>query len=437
MTSSRRSEREVDVDVRVGRPALVDEPLEQQVVLDRLDPADPERVRHDRAGRAAPALGRDPLLLREAHQVPADQEELGEAGPLDDVELVGEPVDDRRGQRVVALPGARPAQLREVRERRLALRHREAREAVLLEPEVDRARRRELAERRDPLRPGAGDVAAERRRRPAAARASSRRRLQVRLAVGPAQVAERLERPAVADRGQDVLELAALGPGVVDVVRDDDRQAQLVGERRPSRSRASRRRAGGGATARDGSARGPVAARRAPRAAARAPSRSPTRSRRAISPSRQPDSATRPSVCSASERRGRTAARLRPGEVRPRDEPAQAPIAGRVPGEQDEMRAALPLADPAQVLLDRLAMARAAGPAPGAAEPAGPRGRGLARRRPAAPALRRPPRRTGRRAGHDDPVGSGDDRVAAARSRSRGPAGARPPRAALANRTTP
>ena len=105
---------EVDVDVRVGRPALVDEPLEQQVVGDRLDPADPERVRHDRAGRAAPALGRDPLLLREAHQVPADQEELGEAGPLDDVELVGEPLDDRRRQRVVALPGAGLAQLDEV-----------------------------------------------------------------------------------------------------------------------------------------------------------------------------------------------------------------------------------------------------------------------------------------------------------------------------------
>ena len=110
---------EVDVDVRVGRPARIDEPLEQEVVGDRLDPADPERVRHDRAGRAAPTLGRDPLLLREAHQVPADEEELGEAGPLDDPQLVGEPRDDRRGHRVVALPGARPAQLRQVRERRL------------------------------------------------------------------------------------------------------------------------------------------------------------------------------------------------------------------------------------------------------------------------------------------------------------------------------
>ena len=51
--------------------------------------------------------------------------------------------------------------------------------------------------------------------------------LQVRLAVGAAEVAERLERPTMADRGQDILQLAILAPGVVDVVRDDDRQAQL------------------------------------------------------------------------------------------------------------------------------------------------------------------------------------------------------------------
>ena len=124
---------------------------------DRLDPADPERVRHDRAGRAAPALGRDPLLLREAHQVPADEEELGEAGSLDDVQLVGEPLDDRGGHRVVALPGAGPAQLRQVRERGLPVGDREAREAVLLEAEIDRARRRELdrGRRSPPPRPRA------------------------------------------------------------------------------------------------------------------------------------------------------------------------------------------------------------------------------------------------------------------------------------------
>ena len=174
MTSSRRAEREVDVDVRVGRPALVDEPLEQQVVPDRLDPADPERVGHDRARRAAPTLGRDPALLREPHQVPADQEELGQPGPLDHVELVGEPVDDGRGQRVVALLRAVPAQPREVRERRLARRHREAREAVLLEAR-DRPGRPPRARPTAPSpRPCPRDVPPERTRRRAAGRPSPR-----------------------------------------------------------------------------------------------------------------------------------------------------------------------------------------------------------------------------------------------------------------------
>ena len=194
----------------VVRPSLMNR-SNSRLWLDRLDPADPEHVRHDRVGRAAPTLGRDALLLREPHQVPADQEELGEAGPLDDVQLVGEPRDDRRRQRVVALPGAGPAQLREVRERRLARRHREAREPVLLEAEVDRARRRERrrAPRSPPPTPGRrrgrSDAVAGRQRE------QLRLGLEVRLAVGPAQVGERLERPAVADRGQDVLELAAFG----------------------------------------------------------------------------------------------------------------------------------------------------------------------------------------------------------------------------------
>src|SRR3712207_9015217 len=53
-------------------------------------------------------------LFRSPHQVPADEEELGEPGSLDDVELVGEPRDDRRRHRVVELPGALPAELGEV-----------------------------------------------------------------------------------------------------------------------------------------------------------------------------------------------------------------------------------------------------------------------------------------------------------------------------------
>ncbi|HYL41094.1 MAG TPA: PHP domain-containing protein [Candidatus Binatus sp.] len=56
-------------------------------------------------------------------------------------------------------------------------------------------------------------------------------RLQVGVPVRAPQVGQGVERPAVEDRGQDVAELSILGPGVVDVVRDDRGQAQLVGER--------------------------------------------------------------------------------------------------------------------------------------------------------------------------------------------------------------
>ena len=55
---------------------------------------------------------------------------------------------------------------------------------------------------------------------------------EVRLPVGTAQVGERVERPAVADRGEDVVELAVGGRGVVDVVGDDDREAEVRGEGR-------------------------------------------------------------------------------------------------------------------------------------------------------------------------------------------------------------
>jgi hypothetical protein len=48
--------------------------------------------------------------------------------------------------------------------------------------------------------------------------------------------------------------------------------------------------------------------------------------------------------------------RLRPGQIRPRDEPAQAPITGRVAGEEDEMRTPLAIADASVILLDRLPM---------------------------------------------------------------------------------
>ena len=408
--------REVDVDIRVGRPALVDEPLEQEVVLDRLDPADAERVRDDRARRAPPTLGRDPLFLREPHQVPADQEELGEAGSLDHVELMGKTVDDGRGQRVVAPLCAVPAEAREIGERRLALGHREAREAVLLEAEIDPARRRELDRAFHPGRPRSRDLPPERavtRRQ----RGHLDRRLQVGLAVRTAQVGEPVERPAVADRGQDVVELAALRAGVVDIVGDDDREVQLAGEGHRLGHEPVvvgqvlmgqlEMEALVGVVAR------PVVDRReGPRRRSRArpiPHPQPARDL-AVPAARQGDE-----TFAVLGQQGVVEAghRLRPGEVRPRDEPAQTPIPDRVAGEQDEMRPALPLADPAAVLLDGLAMTGQASPFGSRpirfsvpCERLGASGVATRRRAPPAPATDRPATR------HDHPIRIRHGRIA-------------------------
>ena len=75
---------------------------------------------------------------------------------------------------------------------------------------------------------------------------------------------------------------------------------------------------------------------------------------------------------------------LRPREVRPRHQPAQAPPARRVPGEQHEVRPALRLADPPVVLLHDRPMAGQ--PGAGRAGPGGPPSvdRPAARRRPVA-----------------------------------------------------
>ncbi len=57
---------EVDVDVGHRHPVRVEEPLERELVEDRVDRRDPQRVGHDRARRAAPAGRLDPLLPGEA-----------------------------------------------------------------------------------------------------------------------------------------------------------------------------------------------------------------------------------------------------------------------------------------------------------------------------------------------------------------------------------
>ena len=99
--------------------------------------------------------------------------------------------------------------------------------------------------------------------------------------------------------------------------------------------------------------------------------------------------------------------RLGAREVRPGDEPAQAPPPATVPGEQHEMRPALRLPDPPVVLLHHRPMSGQSRPL--RAWPSGTsldRPIRLARRRTHAPAGA-----PGTRCGDDQPVGVGDHRV--------------------------
>ena len=79
---------EVHVDVGHLLAARVEEPLEEEVVLDRVDVDDAQAVRHARTGRAAPARpDPDAARLGVADEVPDDEEVRGEPHRLDDVEL--------------------------------------------------------------------------------------------------------------------------------------------------------------------------------------------------------------------------------------------------------------------------------------------------------------------------------------------------------------
>ena len=93
---------EVDVDVRHRHAVRVEEALERQLVEDRVDRRDAQRVGHDRARRAAAARRLDPLLAGEPDEVRDDQEVAGVAHREDHAELVVEPLLELRGDRPVA-----------------------------------------------------------------------------------------------------------------------------------------------------------------------------------------------------------------------------------------------------------------------------------------------------------------------------------------------
>ena len=363
---SRRGE--VDVHVRIGGPALVDEPLEEQVVANRVHPGDPEGVGHDRTGGTPSSMGRNPALLRKAHEVPADEEELREPGLLDDIKLMRELPDDRRRNRVIAPSNTGLAEFDEIAERRLTGGDRKPRKSIALETEFHGARGGDFGCRCHALRPGARRrrIRSRKRRVPGRHRHQLRPRLQVRLPVGSAEVRKRVQRPAMRDGRQDVAEFSIFRPSVMNIVRGDHRQAEFCGERcglrhepvvvgqevmRELEEESARGRAS--AASKDpsvafGDRAGPCLI----------PHQQPPRDL-AVSTTGQRNDAL--SVL-GEQRLGEPRHSLGPGEIGMGNEPTEAPIPAGIPRQQHEMRTPLPLPDSTQVLLHDRPMAGQSGP---------------------------------------------------------------------------
>ena len=345
---------EVDVHVGVGGAALVDEALEEQVVADGVDPRDAQHVGHDRVARAAPPLGRDALLAGEPHEVPADEEELGQAGPVDDPQLVVQLGLDGRRDGPVATGQARLAEARQLLQRRRAVGHLEAGEAVALEAQVHLAARRQLMGQLDARPPGPPDRVA----RTLLARRQGghlgRPAQGVDRPVTP-QVGARLQRQAVPDGHQHVLQLVVLRARVVHVVGDDEGQAgrgrQVHGQGHQQvvvgpqvvlglqEEPAAPAEAGHGRVER----RVPPGHLEGARPIAR---QQPPRDLRVAAPGER----HQPLRVAGQQRLVEAGHALRAGQVRRARQAAQAAIAGRVAGQQHQVRPPLAVADAAQVL---------------------------------------------------------------------------------------
>ena len=210
---------EVDVDVRHLLAARIQEALEEQVVADRIDVGDLERVGGERAGGRAPARAdADPVHLREVDEVPDDQEVVGEAHLLDRLQLELEPLAQLRRHLVVAALEPSLAQLDEVLEGVAALRRRELRQVDVAELDLERAALGDLE--RAPHRVlVAGEV--ERH---------LRRRLEIELVRVEVPVVRVLERVARLDAEERLVRVGVGGGEVVDVTGCDERQLRLGGE---------------------------------------------------------------------------------------------------------------------------------------------------------------------------------------------------------------
>ncbi len=219
MTLVAALDREVDVDVRHRDPLGVEEPLEQQAVLEWIDVGDAQREGNDRAGcRAASGTDRDPVVLGELDEVPDDQEVSAEAHRVDHRELDLEPLG-RLGRHRVAVALAQPllGQAAQVVDLARPVRRRVRRDQDPAELDLDVAALGDLDRRRQRLRPFRERI----------------RHLGVVLEVELVRVEAQLrlgERRARLDAEQRAVGVVVLASEVVDIAGGDQRAAELAGD---------------------------------------------------------------------------------------------------------------------------------------------------------------------------------------------------------------
>ena len=215
---------EVDVGVGQRLAARVEEALEQEVVLDRVEVGDLEAVGDERAGGGAAAgPDADPVPLREVDEVPDDQEVVDEAHLLDRLQLEFEPVGQLRGRVAVALVEATLGQLEEVLERVAFVGRRVFGQQDLPELERDVAALGDL------------ERAAERIRVAGEVRGHLFGRLEEELVGVELPVVRVLERVAGLDAEQSLVRARVLVVQVVHVAGGDERQPGALGELREQR----------------------------------------------------------------------------------------------------------------------------------------------------------------------------------------------------------
>ncbi len=215
-----------EVDVEVGhRHALgVQETLEQQVVVQRVEVGDAERVRHERAGaRTTARPDRHAVLARPADEVRDDQEVARESHLADDVEFAGEAalVFVARDVRAELGGDDRPALLEpelrllaQVLLGRLARRHRVGRQRRLAELDLEVEAARDL----DGVLERLGQVGEERRHLVG--------RAQVLLFAVASRARRIGDHRAFVDADAGFVRFEILGPDEAHVVGRDDRHAE-------------------------------------------------------------------------------------------------------------------------------------------------------------------------------------------------------------------